>query len=625
MDSLRRAAREYLKRADGDNIPDFIPDQTTLPEGLYPLWRDVLSHNSSNYQEACENLLIVQGFLRAWGPKTLSEDDVEAANAIYSWASDISLPDSEFAEVLEGAYSADEEKNKPLTDSLKRSRLRLSLGVSVLKYLSAFLPIQEADGTVDIVTTLASFTSGKDPWTTKWAREQALSALDSYVSAIRAENDALWSTLEEILKSKIKPLFAKTKNPAITAAGRKNLHPIPQPRFDSGMLDPETKPWKFQNVYATTLFAWIISQYQPSDFVPLEAHFPLLVPPILALIDDENLSFKTRGCNLLSQLLIPLREGKSDILRRTNLSSVFEDAVTPCLLSLPTITPENESIQLLGTAYPALLSVLKTRYQNATSSAAAFPDTRSSASSRTLSAQEDKEAHLRGVTSMLRTSLIPSFHHISSTTPTVDKSIASFPYPRLSTLLLDQLYTLVLELGIHATKYLQDIVPLLYTTLTNPFGTAHPPLLLAAVAAARAVVLNAHPRIWRWRGELLGALCECWLYVLEEEKQIAEQAERDRKRGREDDPQKENKMTEMEKLKKQLQGAVYLLKVAVSSIAAQSKDNNTVEGSSSPEENWAGVDAEIDMEKELEELVKADEGLRGLLFADFSPDDGEYF
>lgn len=51
MDSLRRAAREYLKRADGDNIPDFIPDQTTLPEGLDPLWRDVLSHDSSNHQE----------------------------------------------------------------------------------------------------------------------------------------------------------------------------------------------------------------------------------------------------------------------------------------------------------------------------------------------------------------------------------------------------------------------------------------------------------------------------------------------------------------------------------------------------------------------------------------------
>lgn len=129
MDSLRRAAREYLKKADGDNIPDFSPGQTTLPDGLDPLWRDVLKHDSSKHQEvspgwlqklscgrqdvanhepkACENLLAVQAFLRSWGPKTLSEDDVEAANAIYSWAAEISLPSSEFAEVLEGAYSAD--------------------------------------------------------------------------------------------------------------------------------------------------------------------------------------------------------------------------------------------------------------------------------------------------------------------------------------------------------------------------------------------------------------------------------------------------------------------------------------------------------------------------------------
>lgn len=140
--------------------------------------------------------------------------------------------------------------------------MRLSLGVSVIRYLNAFLPIQEAENTVDIVTTLASFTSEKDPWTTKWAREQAVATLASYVSARRSENvDALWTVLEEILKSKLKPLFAKTNHPAITPAGRKDFHPIPHPRFDSGMLDPETKPWKFQEVYSTTVLAWIVSQY----------------------------------------------------------------------------------------------------------------------------------------------------------------------------------------------------------------------------------------------------------------------------------------------------------------------------------------------------------------------------
>jgi hypothetical protein len=112
---------------------------------------------------------------------------------------------------------------------------------------------------VDAVTSLASFTSERDPWTTPEARQVALSVLKSCFD--RDDVGGLWPVLEDVLKSRIKPLFAKTKNPAITAAGRKNFHPMPQPRFDMAAMDPETKPWKFDDVYATTVLEWVLSRY----------------------------------------------------------------------------------------------------------------------------------------------------------------------------------------------------------------------------------------------------------------------------------------------------------------------------------------------------------------------------
>ncbi|GAD93587.1 conserved hypothetical protein [Paecilomyces variotii No. 5] len=616
MDALRSAAREYLKNADQEKSPEFEPDGLALPDGLDILSRDILGRNSTSHQELCESLLVAQVSLRGWGFKHLSETDREAANDLYRWLIRISLPSPEFADALEVAYSADEEKHKPLTDSLTESRFQLSLGVSVIFCLGTILPLDEAGNVVDIVVTLASFTSEKDPWTTEQSCRQAVEALDAYVSKTRSDKtSSLWSTLEDILKSKIRPHFAKTKNPAITSTGRKNLHPMPGTRFDYSLLDPETKPWKYRDVYCTTVFTWALSTYQPSDTVHVEGHFPLLVPPILSLIDDENISFKTRGCNLLSTILVPLREGKSDILRRTNLSSVFEDAITPCLLSLPTITPEDESLQLLAAAYPALLSVLRIRYPQTDSD-------HSRSSSKSKSREDDRTAYIHRITQILRVSLISSFHHISSNTPAASSTIPSFPYPRLSTFLLQQLSIVCDELRIHVTKYLQDIIPILYSTLTNPFGTAYIRLLLAATTATRCVILNAHPRIWRWRGEILGGLCTCWLHVLDEEREIAQRAEKDQTRPIADisplsrKTDSDSTVSQLARLKNQLRGCAYLLKVVLISVSEQVNVDGKFQ-----EENPLGLTEDIDVEKEFGELVSADGSLGDLLSVDISPGD----
>ncbi|GFF58158.1 hypothetical protein IFM51744_09456 [Aspergillus udagawae] len=584
---LRIAARETLQRRDSTIISEARLDSINVPEDLNLLWHNVSSYQAKNTATTCENLLVAQAFLTRRSSKSLSETEENAVNNLYRWASELALPSAVFttAEV----ESSDVDKS----EKVRKNKLQLEIAVSVLVALDSLLQIQKSPHAIDVITALASFTSEQDSWTTRDTYMKSRKVLESFITSAHVEADSsFWSLVERVLKERIKPVFAKTKNPAITAEGRKNFHPVPLPRFDASIIDPATKPWKISDVYATTVLAWVIAQYQAKDRPYLEAHFPLLVPPILALIDDDSVAYKTRGCILLTQLLKPIRESRSDILQRTNLASVFEDAVRPCLLSLASITPEDDAIKLLGVAYPALLSLLQTSYHTATP---------------TSGANSNRDKYISSVTRTLRENLISSFHHISSTNRTSTSSFASFPYPRLSTLLVDQMYPLLLELGIHTTKYLQEIVPLLYSTLSNPFGTAYPPLLLSAVAVTRAVILNAHPRLWRWRGEILGALCSCWLRVVEEESEIAERAVKGRS-TRED----HETNTALTKLKKELRGAVYLLRFALENPAQADGDASQLE-------------AKAAIQKELQELVDADESLADLLLADIDPNDADFF
>ncbi|KAL4871128.1 hypothetical protein BDV12DRAFT_38043 [Aspergillus spectabilis] len=575
MEELRIAAREALQQPTVASIPDSALSNITIPVDLDQLWRETSSYTGSDNAKSFENLLVAQAVLSSQARESLSDVDKTAINKLYGWASKLALPSPVFTESTDDSSSEQRDE----------SRQRSTLAISVISLLAALLPVKDAKSAQDAIIAMASFSSETDAWATCEACTTATALLDEIVKD--SGRSSFWKIIESTLKDQIKPLFAKTKNPAITESGRKNFHPVPLPRFDLSVFDSETKPWKMDAVYITTVFSWIVKQYQTTDRAYLEAHFPLLIPPILTLIDDDSLPFKRTGCTLLTQLLIPIRESNSDILRRTNLSSVFEDAIRPCFHSLPTITPEDDSIHLLSAAYPALRSLLQISYPHPPQSPA--------------------DQFLSATTNTLRSHLIPSFHHIGSTTASANSTstLSSFPHPRLSALLLNQIATTCTDLGIHTTKYLQDIVPLIYSTLSNPFGPAYPPLLLAAVSVARAVILNAYLRIWRWRGEILGAVCSCWVYILEEEGQLEDtSATRVPREG--------EKFMELEKLKKELRGLVYLLQYALENPVDPGEDR----GQREAKERIAG---------ELRTLVDADESLRGCLLGEIDSEDGTYF
>ena len=291
------------------------------------------------------------------------------------------------------------------------------------------------------------------------------------------------------------------------------------------------------------------------------------------MIDDSSISFKAEGCKLLSQILKPIKESGSDILTRTNLTPVFEEAITPCLLSLPSITPEDGSLKILEVAYQALIDLYNTAYKPS-HSRRSQPQV-----------EQDKETFNTSLAKILRSNLISSFNHISSQTPAVE-SAASFPYPRLSTFLMKWISIAVHELNIQTTKYLQDIIPILQTTLSNPFGSAHPPLLITTLTTTMFVILNGHPRIWKWRSELFAGLCACWVHVSDENK--------------------EKKSKQLDEILQRIPNVVVLLKEVLQNPVPLA--DGTLEADQ--------VQAKEQMDAELKALADSDSQLKRLLLAD---------
>lgn len=149
----------------------------------------------------------------------------------------------------------------------------------------------------------------------------------------------------------------------------------------------------------------------------MQANWPLIAPPLLALLDDSSLEYKIKGCN---SLLILLEKCPSALLERTGLGEVFEDAVMPCLSCLPTLIEEPESLRVLGAAYPVLVQLALVR----------FPDDKKHA------------ARIKALDRMLRNGIVKGYAHAGE-------------HVKIAELFVHQLTRLVNEMGLDFVKHLK--------------------------------------------------------------------------------------------------------------------------------------------------------------------------
>ncbi|KAL8938083.1 MAG: hypothetical protein Q9216_004081 [Gyalolechia sp. 2 TL-2023] len=342
-----------------------------------------------------------------------------------------------------------------------------------------------SEGSASLIACLASFTNLQDPWTSPKAYDLAQSLLSKHLQVKKYQNvrttPGSYDTLiHNLLLNQVKPLFVRSKNPTLTDQARKAISPLPGPNIPSD-FESHNKPWKFQSPHIVTIFHWILTQLDASL---VEAHWPLIIPPLLTILDDVSIRYKIKGCELLVLLL---KVAPASLLERSGLGEIFHNTLMPYLLYLPSLTPEDESIPLLDAAYTALIALMSARYNTV----------------------ETTVQRTKSADSIFRYGILKGHTHAGTNV-------------RIATLLMKKSTDLVNGMRIYCVKHLKDLLPLVSATLTAPFATAYPPLLEAALQTLQAIIINGWPRVAFHKGEILEGLLICWCRIENEEEPISE-------------------------------------------------------------------------------------------------------
>lgn len=302
------------------------------------------------------------------------------------------------------------------------------------------------------------------------------------VKTQRQANGELTSALiRHFLKLTIRPLFIKASPSTVTDQGRKvTTTALPKKLTMEEQDDAVKRPWKSsKDAYALDILRWSVESLDEKIIAEV---WPLVVPPILTLIDDWETQYKKIGAERLHSLL---KATPPDLLVRTGLGEVFEEALLPCLTYLPPLTPQNDSIALLATVYPCLLTLARVRYPK-------DPD------STTETSTPNDLRRTKALSTILQKSILHAYSHTSEN-------------PAIVICLFTNLVPLLDAMGIDSVKHLKYTIPMLAETLAHPLANGSSEMLGSAVEGLKAVIRNGWPRMRGWRGEILKGLSICWV------------------------------------------------------------------------------------------------------------------
>lgn len=362
----------------------------------------------------------------------------------------------------------------------------------------------------EINSLIARLKSSKGKGDDSKPLKRAIELLEALQGDGAVFRDVLFSLLSDVLK----PLFAANTHPNLTPAGRKNLvlAPAPVGRFNTPLLEGDRAPWK-QAAWFIGVLRFVVVQYRclptSSSRDLVEGQFYLLVPPILTLIDDGDISYKTSGCELLGALCNTVSACRSTILSRSGLADVFADSLKANFMLLPTLTPENESLKLLRQLYPAFRALVSATYP---------PESESASSQSSRLGQNLLQPSTAGVNEayphhnvrqqmldmILRHGILASYNHASD-------------YVAIAEFLIHEAALVISDMQLKAVKYLSRLLPLLRGILTNPFVAAYPPLLEAACDLLSMLIITCKPRVAStWWIECLRMCVDCWVVIRED-------------------------------------------------------------------------------------------------------------
>ena len=115
-----------------------------------------------------------------------------------------------------------------------------------------------------------------------------------------------------------------------------------------------------------------------------------------------------------------LQQCPSLLLERTGLGDIFENAVLPCLMSLPSLIEEAESLQMLKAAYPALISLARVRFHD----------------------DKHQAARIKALDVVLRIGILKGYAYAGE-------------HVKIAELLVNEMTVIVKELGVESVKHLK--------------------------------------------------------------------------------------------------------------------------------------------------------------------------
>ncbi|KAF1966068.1 poly A polymerase C-terminal region-like protein [Bimuria novae-zelandiae CBS 107.79] len=230
-------------------------------------------------------------------------------------------------------------------------------------------------------------------------------------------------------------------------------------------------PWKDrENSTFFELLQWCVRAMDEKD---LREWFRMIRPPIFRMLEDSDLKWNAKACQVITQLV---RKAPPNI--KEECRNLFTEDLFHFFNYLPTLTPAEESARLLEHVYPALCSFVPLAeeridvYERGTAS--------TDSSNATL---DDKD--IRFLDKIVWQGTIAVLRH--APTPVT--------YPELATLVLKNLTRLIVVLEIECVKHASDIVALLHEILRDKLSPAYIDLPLVATNCLKAVIAKGWPRM----------------------------------------------------------------------------------------------------------------------------------
>lgn len=229
-------------------------------------------------------------------------------------------------------------------------------------------------------------------------------------------------------------------------------------------------PWKIrENKSFLDLLQWCIRAAGEQD---LREWFRLIRPPIFRMLEDSDLEWNTKACQVITQLV-----RKAPRIMKEECRNLFSEDLFGCFNYLPTLTPAQDSAKLLEHVYPALISFVP-----AAEARIATHEEQAASSVEDLALSDNDSRFLDKV---VRQGVVAVLHH--APTPTT--------YPELTTLVLRNLIRLIIAQEIEWVKHANNLLPLLHDVLRDKFSPAHPDLPLTAAKCIQACITKGWPRM----------------------------------------------------------------------------------------------------------------------------------